>query len=38
MIKSYTEYIPVFKAISDGTRLKIIDMLSCGEMCACNIL
>jgi ArsR family transcriptional regulator len=38
MNKSYAEYVPVFKAISDETRLKIIDMLSCGEMCACNIL
>lgn len=38
MIKSYAEYIPVFKALSDETRLKIIDMLSCGEMCACHIL
>ena len=34
----YAEYIPVFKAVSDETRLKIIDMLSCGEMCACNLL
>ncbi|MDD3393401.1 MAG: metalloregulator ArsR/SmtB family transcription factor [Anaerotignum sp.] len=38
MIQSYAEYIPVFKAISDETRLRIIDMLSCGEMCACDIL
>ncbi|HWQ80390.1 MAG TPA: metalloregulator ArsR/SmtB family transcription factor [Anaerovoracaceae bacterium] len=38
MKHSYAEYVPVFKAISDETRLKIIDMLSCGEMCACNIL
>jgi len=38
MNKSYTEYVPAFKAISDETRLKIIDMLSCGEMCACKIL
>ncbi len=38
MIQSYAEYIPAFKAISDETRLKIIDMLSCGEMCACDIL
>ena len=38
MNKSYAEYAPVFKALSDETRLKIIDMLSCGEMCACNIL
>ena len=38
MVRSYAEYIPVFKAISDETRLRIIDMLSCGEMCACDIL
>lgn len=35
---SYAEYIPAIKALSDETRLKIIDMLSCGEMCACDIL
>ncbi len=35
---SYAEYVPLIKALSDETRLKIIDMLSCGEMCACNIL
>jgi len=38
MNQPYAEYVPVFKAISDETRLKIIDMLSCGEMCACDIL
>ncbi len=38
MAQSYVEYISVFKAISDETRLKIIDILSCGEMCACDIL
>jgi ArsR family transcriptional regulator len=38
MNRSYSEYAPVFKALSDETRLKIIDMLSCGEMCACRIL
>lgn len=32
------EYVPVFKALADETRLKIIDMLSCGTMCACDIL
>lgn len=31
-------YVMIFKALSDETRLKIIEMLSCGEMCACNIL
>lgn len=34
----YIEYAVLFKALSDGTRLKIIEMLSCGEMCACDIL
>ena len=38
MISNYGEYVPVFKALADETRLKIIDMLSCGEMCACDIL
>lgn len=35
---NYGEYVPVFKALSDETRLKIIDMLSCGELCACEVL
>jgi Predicted transcriptional regulators len=26
------------KVISDPNRMKIIDMLSCGTMCACDIL
>jgi len=34
----YAEYVPLFKALADETRLKIVDMLSCGEMCACDIL
>ena len=34
----YAKYVPAFKALSDETRLKIIDMLSCGELCACEIL
>lgn len=38
MDRSYAEYAPAMKAMSDETRLKIIDMLSCGEMCACDIL
>jgi ArsR family transcriptional regulator len=28
----------IFKALSDSNRLKIIDLLSCGEKCACEIL
>lgn len=38
MDHSYADYVPAIKAMSDETRLKIIDMLSCGEMCACDIL
>ncbi|HBW33958.1 helix-turn-helix transcriptional regulator [Desulfosporosinus sp. BICA1-9] len=34
----YAEYVLLFKAISDQTRLKIVDLLSCGEMCACQLL
>ncbi|MCW2278783.1 ArsR/SmtB family transcription factor [Heliophilum fasciatum] len=37
-MNAHADYVPVFKALSDETRLKIIDMLSCGEMCACDIL
>ncbi|MFZ7104029.1 MAG: ArsR/SmtB family transcription factor [Peptococcaceae bacterium] len=29
--------IVVFKALSDRHRILIIDMLSCGELCACEI-
>lgn len=28
----------IFKALSDSNRLRIIDMLSSGEKCACEIL
>lgn len=28
----------IFKALSDPKRLRIIEMLSCGELCACKIL
>lgn len=28
----------IFKALSEPTRLKILDILSCCEMCACNML
>ncbi|MCH5465410.1 ArsR/SmtB family transcription factor [Levilactobacillus tujiorum] len=35
---NYTDYAKFFKAMGDRSRLKIIDMLSCGEMCACDIL
>ncbi|WP_025725498.1 ArsR/SmtB family transcription factor [Acholeplasma granularum] len=35
---SYADFVPMIKAISDETRLKILDMLSCGQMCACDLL
>ncbi len=38
MSYSYTDYVPIFKALADETRLKIIEMLSRKEMCACEIL
>lgn len=34
----YADFALLFKALSDGTRLKILDMLSCGELCACDLL
>ncbi|SHJ75889.1 ArsR/SmtB family transcription factor [Paramaledivibacter caminithermalis] len=30
--------VKIFKALSDKNRLLIIDMLSCGELCACDIM
>lgn len=38
MDKNYEANAKIFKAVSDSNRLKIIDMLSCGEKCACDIL
>lgn len=37
-LEKYKENVPVFRALADETRLKIVEMLSCGEMCACDIL
>jgi len=37
-MESSIEYAAVFKALGDETRLKIIEILSCGEICACEIL
>lgn len=31
------EYIEMFKALADENRLRILCMLSCGELCACDI-
>lgn len=35
---NYEVNAKIFKALSDPNRLKIIDILSCGEKCACDIL
>jgi len=32
------DYALIFKALSDNTRLKIIEMLNEEELCACDIL
>ncbi|MCY6370594.1 ArsR/SmtB family transcription factor [Clostridium ganghwense] len=38
MEKNYETSAKIFKALSEPNRLKIIDILSCGEKCACDIL
>ena len=38
MIEKYADRARWFKALSDPNRLMIVDMLSCGELCACVIL
>lgn len=30
--------VDIFKALADKSRLSILDMISCGEMCACHII
>ncbi|GAA0775958.1 metalloregulator ArsR/SmtB family transcription factor [Clostridium subterminale] len=35
---NYEENAKIIKALSDPNRLKIVDILSCGERCACDIL
>jgi ArsR family transcriptional regulator len=34
----YETNAQILKVLSDAKRLKIIDMLSCGEKCACELL
>lgn len=38
MSLNYEESSKIMKAVADSNRLKIIDILSCGERCACDIL
>lgn len=32
------DYVLILKSLADETRLKIVEMLSKGELCACKIL
>ena len=38
MKSKYIRNAKILKALSDPNRLEIIDLLSCGEKCACDIL
>lgn len=38
MNNNYEKEAVLVKAIADPNRLKILDILSCGEQCACDIL
>ncbi|MDF2866412.1 MAG: transcriptional regulator, ArsR family [Clostridia bacterium] len=38
MDKKYEENAKLFKVLSDENRIRIIEMISCDEICACNIL
>ena len=35
---SYKELSAILKVLSDSSRLEILDLLSCGELCACDLL
>lgn len=35
---AYDAYVTYLKAMADPNRLQIIDLLSCGTLCACDIL
>ena len=34
----YQKLANLLKVVAEPNRLKILEMLSCGEMCACDIL
>lgn len=38
MNPNYEEISKTLKALADPNRLKIMDILSCGEACACTLL
>jgi ArsR family transcriptional regulator len=35
---NYLEFTKICKALGDPKRAMIVDMISCGELCACKIL
>ena len=35
---NYVKYTKILKILADPKRLKIVEMLSCQELCACDIL
>lgn len=35
---NYVDGAQIFRALGDPRRAMIVDMLSCGELCACKIL
>lgn len=35
---TYNETASLLKIIADPSRLEILDLLSCGEMCGCDLL
>ncbi|MBF0363387.1 MAG: winged helix-turn-helix transcriptional regulator [Oligoflexia bacterium] len=40
MVKNndYDKVVEIFKALSEPMRIKILDVVSCRELCACEIL
>lgn len=38
MENKYTQTAQIFKAFCDENRIKILEMLKSGEMCACKLL
>ena len=38
MDDKYEQMAKVFRALSDPKRIKIVNLLSCGELCACVLL
>lgn len=35
---NYQSYVQMLKALAEPNRLKIVDLLSCGSLCACDLL